>query len=166
MDLAHREVGLRPKVRVQIAELAVAVRRATRGRRLGRGVSVLEPQLLQRHARAPQLTVHPRQIDRDPARRLVSAGVAEEARFDLSVVQVPHRLPRQPGDGGPAQVLAKRALRHARRRRDLALAQTTLEPKTKNLSNFTHRVTLHRATMPSPVVAPKTPPAARSGCPG
>jgi hypothetical protein len=30
------------------------------------------------------------------------------------------------------------------------LAQAALEAKAKNLSNFAHRVTLHRATMPSP----------------
>jgi hypothetical protein len=57
----------------------------------------------------------------------------------------------------PTKVVAERAFRHARRRGDLAVAEAALEPKTKNLSNFAHRVTLHRATMPSPAVAPKSP---------
>lgn len=62
-----------PEVRVEIAQLAVAVGRSAPRQTGGCVVPILNPQLLQSHAGAKQLAVHPRQIAWDPTKRLIAA---------------------------------------------------------------------------------------------
>jgi hypothetical protein len=71
--LQHREVDLRAKSRVQVAELTVLIRRDA-ALEIDRG-AILGPQQLQRHARLAKLVMHPGHVDRRSPRRLVLAGV-------------------------------------------------------------------------------------------
>jgi len=151
MRLPHRHVELRSPPVVEVAKLAVLVG-APAVVRVDGCLLILDAKLLQRHARSAQVLVHPGEVDRCSAGRLVTANLFEEPRLEFGIAQRLGRRPGHPRAFGPAQILADRSLRQARRRLDLPLRAALLVLQSQYFSDLSHGVSRRHPFVPRPEV--------------
>ena len=110
LHLPHRRgQGVDPAL-VVAAELAVAIA-------VGMGVEVLQPQALERDARAFELLVEPRHVRERPRDPDQVVDSLKEADLQLGVVQVVRERPVQPGLGLPGGSTRTRSPGRPHRRR-------------------------------------------------
>ena len=102
VHLTHRRGQGADPALIVAAELAVAVA-------VGMGVEVLQPQALERDARALELLVEPRHVRQRPWDADQVVDSLEEAGFQLDVVQVVRERPAQPRLGSPGGSTRRRS---------------------------------------------------------
>ena len=165
MHLAHHDTERLLPAGVEVAEAAVLVGPQ---RLLGRRrFTVLDPDCLERHARPRQLSVHPREVDSHPRRRLVAAPVAEQPRLELHLTELARALPREPEATGSRQVVPDGALPDPERRGDLRVASPALVLEPQDFSYLPHRHSLrHRARVRDEVCDCARRRSPIPGCPG
>ncbi len=131
VPLAHRRIELLGPAPVDLAELAVAIARRV-------GLQVLDPQQVQGHALALELTMDVRRVGLRP-RTGRRARAAQNLRLQRRLVQCLGQWPAQAGFPRPLQVQRHRAQTHRARPGNRPVRQPHLPLQPQNLSNLPHR---------------------------